>query len=162
MKRVGRVLVWPAVAGALMCAANEGAQTTVRLTVPQQVATEAAARAAGDAASPPPILMLEGLEAGQGEGLTIQVLGPPEPGSSQPSVLAVTGLVGPRQKEPAEPLQRMTLPVPLNEKASQLLAGKREVTLTLQVEDSPGRPPLKFERAYFDTGESSEPAPRGR
>lgn len=91
---------------------------------------------------------------GQGEGLTIEVVGPPEPGSSGPGpVLAVAAMVGLPQKEPVAPLQRMTLAVPLNEKASRLLAGKNEVRLTLQVEDSPGRPPLKFERAYFDTGE---------
>jgi len=151
---VFQALVWPAVAGALMCATNESAQTTVRLIVPQQVSAQAASRVAGEAASPSPILMLKGLEVGQGEGLTIEVVGPPEPGSSGPGpVLAVAAMVGLPQKEPVAPLQRMTLAVPLNEKASRLLAGKNEVRLTLQVEDSPGRPPLKFERAYFDTGE---------
>lgn len=154
MNDVVRALVWPVVAGALTCAANESAQTTVRLTVPQRVSAQAALRAAGEAASPPPILMLEGLELGQGEGLTIEVVRPPEPGSSEPGpVLAVAAMVGLPQKEPVAPLQRMTLAVPLNEKGSRLLAGKSEVRLTLQVEDSPGRPPLKFERAYFDTGE---------
>jgi hypothetical protein len=55
----------------------------------------------------------------------------------------------------------MNLVVPLNLKASRLLAGKSTVTLTLRVDDSPGRPPLKFKRAYFDTGEDGEqPPPR--
>ena len=54
-----QALVWPAVAGALMCATNESAQTTVRLIVPQQVSAQAASRVAGEAASPSPILMLK-------------------------------------------------------------------------------------------------------
>jgi hypothetical protein len=159
MRRAAEALLWAAVASVLMCAAQPSAETTIRLKVPKQVAAQQAARAAGDAAAPSPVLMLEGLELGSGEGLTIQVLGPAEPGASRPRpVLGVAATVGPPQKALRAPLRHMTLAVPLNEKASRLLAGKSEVTLLLQVEDSPGRPPLKFKRAYFDTGE--EPAQR--
>ncbi|HEV8582510.1 MAG TPA: hypothetical protein VGX68_25880 [Thermoanaerobaculia bacterium] len=139
-----------------MCAARPDAETTIRLAVPKQVAAEAAARASGNAAAPPPVLMLENLEVGAGEGLTIQVLGPAEPGSSKPRpVLGVAATVGSPQRVPKAPLRRLTLAVPLNDKASRLLAGKSEVSLTLQVEESPGRPPLKFKRAYFEAGEGS-------
>jgi len=141
----------------LMCAADPKAETTMRLTVPKKVADQAAARAAGDAASPPPILMLEDVELGSGEGLTIRVLGPAE-GSTRP-VLAESGMVGSRQKVLQAPVQLMTLAVPLNDKASRLLKGKAEIALTLQVDGSPGRPPLKVKRAYFDTGERHDPAP---
>jgi hypothetical protein len=145
----------------LMCAAKPNAETTVRLTVPKKVADEAAARAAGNAASPPPVLMLEDVELGAGEGLTIRVLGPAEGGTS-PSrpLLAESGMVGSRQKVLQAPVQHMTLAVPLNEKASRLLKGKGEITLTLQVDGSPGRPPLKVKRAYFDLGEPHAPAPK--
>jgi hypothetical protein len=158
MKRVLHLPVWAAMAVVLMCA-DQGGETKVRLTVPKKVAAQAAARAAGDASSPPPVLMLEDVEIDPGEGLTIQVLGPAEPGSprSRP-VLAMSGMVG--QKGPPGPVQRMTLVIPLDEKASRLLKGKSEIMLTLQVEGKPGRPPLKFKRAYFDTGEPHEPTPR--
>jgi hypothetical protein len=143
----------------LMCAADPNTETTVRLTVPKKVADQAAARAAGNAASPPPILKLEDVELGSGEGLTIRVLGPAEPGSSRSRpVLAESGMVGSRQKVLQAPVQKMTLAVPLNEQASRLLKGKSEITLTLQVDGSPGRPPLKVKRAYFDTGEPHDPA----
>jgi len=156
MRRAGWIPLWAAVASVLMCAAQPDAQTTIRLTVPKQVAAQAAARAAGDAASPPPILMLAGLELGSGEGITIDVLGPAEAGKLRP-VLGVAAMVGPSQKELKAPVRHMTLAVPLNDKASRLLAGKSEVTLVLRVEDSPGRPPLKLERAYFETGEPTAP-----
>ena len=161
MKRVLHLPVWAAVALVLMCAAEHGAETTVRLTVPKKVAAQAAARAAGDASSPPPVLMLEDVEVGAGEGLTLRVLGPAERGSpgSRP-VLAMSGTVGSNQKAPPGPVQHMTLAVPLDEKASRLLKGKSEITLTLQVEGRPGRPALKFKRAYFDTGEPHESTPR--
>ncbi|HEX4966038.1 MAG TPA: hypothetical protein VF173_34830 [Thermoanaerobaculia bacterium] len=161
MKRALHLPVWAAVAAVVMCAADHtGAETTVRLTVPKQVAAHAASRAAGEALSPPPILMLEGLEVGSGEGLTIQVLGPAGPGASKPRpVLAVSGLVGSQRQVAGAPNRVMTLAIPLNDVASRLIAGKSEITLTLQVEGKPGRPPLKFKRAFFDTDEAGEPTP---
>ena len=145
-----------------MAATAPGAETTVRLQVPKQVTAEAASRAAGNAASPAPILMLEGLELGAGEGIEILVLGPAEPraGSSRRPLLGTAGMVGSPQARPAVPVERVTLAIALNDKASRLLARKHAVTLTLQVEGSPGRPPLRFKRAYFDTGGSSAPAGR--
>ena len=151
----------------LMGAAAPGAQVTIRLEVPKQVAAQAASRAAGNAAAPAPILMLEDLELGAGEGIEILVLGPAEPadraGSPRPRpLLGTAGMVGERQARPAAPFERMTLAVALNDEASRLLAGRRSVTLTLQVDGSPGRPPLKFKRAYFDTGGSKAPKPPRR
>jgi hypothetical protein len=97
--------------------------------------------------------MLEDLEVGAGEGLTVHVLGPAEPGSRKPGVLlAVASLVGSRQRSLAEPRKRMTLAVPLNEEAARLVKGRSEVYLTLQVLGSPGRPALEFTKAYFDEG----------
>jgi len=40
---------------------------------------------------------------------------------------------------------------PLNERALKLLAGHSEITLTLQVRNNPGRPPLKVDRVYLQT-----------
>jgi len=159
MRGVLWIPVWAALGGLLMCAANPEPGMTIRLAVPKQVAAQAAARAAGDASSPPPVLMLEDLEVGNGEGLTLRVLGPAEPGSSGPRpVLAVSATVGSPQKVPAAPVQHLTLAIPLNEKASRLLKGKSEVTLTLEVEDSPGRT-LRLKRAYFHTEESKPFSP---
>jgi hypothetical protein len=115
--------------------------TEVRLSVP--------AKLAGDETATP-VLVLERVEIGAGEGMTIEVLGPPDPETGERALLAVSGSVGASQKELAEPREYPTLVVPLNETASRLLAGKREITLTLRLRDSPGRAPLKVERAYFD------------
>lgn len=122
----------------------------LRLTVPKAVAARAALRAAGDVTTSPPILILEGVELGEAEGITIKVLGPPKPGSSAPgAVLAVTSMVGHPQKAPKPPLHKTTLAVPLNDKAAKLLADRSEITLTLQVTNSPGRLPVKVDRAFF-------------
>lgn len=161
MRYAGPMLLWVAAASVLMCAAQPGTRTTIRLDVPREVSAQAASRAAGNVSSPPPILMLEGLEVGDGEGLTLLVLGPAEPGSGKPRpFLGQAATVGLSQKVPKTPLQTLTLAVPLNETASRLLAGKSKVVLTLEVEDSPGRSPLKFKRAYFDPGKPSEPPPQ--
>src|SRR5262249_28168240 len=134
----------------LTSAPDVGSETTVHLTVPKTVAAWAARRAAGDTQAPVPILILEGVELGDAEGITIQVLGPSEPGMAAPGpVLAVTSMVGRPQKTPQSPLHKTTLAVPLNDRAAQLLAGRSDVTLTLQVIKSPGRPALKIERAFF-------------
>lgn len=152
------MLPFLAAASVLMCAAQPETRTTIRLTVPPEVSAQAASRAAGNASSPPPILLLEDLEVGDGEGLTILVLGPAEPGSGKPRpVLGQAATVGLPQKVPKAPLQKMTLAVPLNEAALRLVAGKSKVVLTLEVEDSPGRSPLKFKRAYFDPGKPDPP-----
>jgi hypothetical protein len=151
----------------LMAVTPSGAVTTVRLEVPKQVADHAAARITGNAAAPAPILVLEDLELGAGEGIEILVLGPVERQPGSPAtrpLLGTAGMVGRPQARPAAPLEHVTLPIALNDRASRLLAGKRAVTLTLQVDGSPGRPPLRFKRAYFDPGgavRASATAPPG-
>jgi hypothetical protein len=95
------------------------------------------------------VLILEGVQLGEGEGVTIRVRGPSEPGASGP-IVAVTSMVGRAQRSPRPPLQKVTLAVPLNERGTKLLAGRREVTLTLEVTNSPGRPPLAVARAFFE------------
>jgi hypothetical protein len=132
----------------LMCAADPGAEIAMRVSVPKEVSAQATARARGDAAAPAPVLVLEGVELGRGEGLTFDVLGPADHKSGTRLVLAVTGLVGEPQKVLVEPRQVMTLVVPLNDRALPLMAGKTEIALTIRVED-PGRPRLKFKRAFF-------------
>lgn len=113
--------------------------TTLRLDVPPHVSN----------ASSTPILVLEGVEIGAGEGMTIEVLGPPDPESNARATLAVSGLVGARQSELAEPREQMNLVIPLNETATDLLARKSEITLALRLKDSPGRESLQIARAYF-------------
>ncbi|HKV11712.1 MAG TPA: hypothetical protein VJ725_26435 [Thermoanaerobaculia bacterium] len=158
MRHASPVLLWVAAASVLMCAAQLETRTTLRLAVPREVSAQAASRAAGDASSPPPILMLEDLEVGDEEGLTVLVLGPAEPGSGKPRpVLGQAATVGLPQKQPKAPLQKLTLAVPLNDEALRLVAGKSKVVLTLEVEGSPGRSPLKFKRAYFDPGKPDAP-----
>jgi hypothetical protein len=153
MRHAGVVLLWVAAASVLMCAAQPDTRTTIRLTVPREVSAQAESRAAGNASSPPPILVLEGVEIGNEEGLTILVLGPEAASGKPRPILGQAATVGLPQEIPKEPLQKMTLAVPLNDTASRLLAGKSTVSLTLALEGSPGRPPLKLQRAYFDPGE---------
>jgi hypothetical protein len=150
MTALRRVVVGGALAAVLAPAAVGAGETTVRVMVPDEVAGRAARRAAGDATASVPILILEGVEIGDAEGLTIRILGPPEPGSPTPGpVLAVASMVGRAQATPRSPLQKVTLAVPLNDRASKVLAGRSEVTLTLKVTNSPGRPPVKVDRAFF-------------
>jgi hypothetical protein len=139
-----RVAIGMLLLGPLLAFGREG-EFRFHLEVPSQVAEAAARRAAGDAQAPPPILMLQGLETGANESLTIRVLGESGP------VLAVTGLVGtPGATENSAPLQKTNLPVPLNDRAAKLLAGKSEITLVLQVESNKApRKSLKIDRVFF-------------
>lgn len=139
-ERVGYALLF-SIALAASCAGATTGDTDVRVSVPAKVAEDRGAT---------PVLVLERVEIGAGEGMTIEVVGPPDPETGQRAILAVSGLVGAAQSELAEPREYPTLVVPLNETASRLLAGKREITLTLRLRDSPGRAPLKVERAYLD------------
>jgi len=137
-----------------MCGASRNIDTKFRIGVPAVVAEQATRYAAGDRQMSPPVLMLEGLEVGSNEGLKIKVLGEPQAGSSEPAVLAVTGVVGHSQNSAQPPLRKINLPVPLNEKAAPLLKGQSEVTLTLRLEhNGAGHPPLKVDRVYFITSE---------
>jgi hypothetical protein len=151
MTAARRPLAWAALAGVLVATAGEAADATVRVSVPAEVAAQAARRAAGDATAAPPVLVHDGMEIGEGEGLTIRVRGPADPGSSAKGpILAVTGMVGRAQRSPKPPLRKVTLTVPLNERGMALLAGRGEVTLTLEVTNNPGRAPLAVERAFLD------------
>jgi hypothetical protein len=135
---------------AAVVAFAEGGSETVRLTVPKSVAAHAALRAAGDPKVSPPILILEGVELGEDEGITIRVLGPSAASSSIPApVLGTASMVGHPQKVPKPPLRKTTLAIPLNDRAVELLAGRSEIVLTLRVTNSPGRARLKIERIFF-------------
>jgi hypothetical protein len=126
--------------------------TKVQVAVPKEVSARAAARLSGDSTAAPPVLVLDGLELGNNEGLTIRVMGPPESESSKAgAILGVAGMVGRRHNRQAAPLQKTMLVVPLNDRALKLLASHSEITLTLQVRNNPGRPPLKVDRVYFQT-----------
>lgn len=146
MTRMSSATVIAVVALALTCTAAEPRrEMTIRLDVPGEVAEQAAARTRGDASSPPPIVVFEKLVIGAGEGFTLEIY------SADDTLLAVSGLVGPRQAELVEPVERMTVVVPLNDEGSRLVAGRSEITLTLRLRDSPGRPPLQFERVYLQS-----------
>jgi hypothetical protein len=144
--------VLTAALAAFMAFAGGGSteDTTVKLTVPKSVAALAALRAAGDSKVSAPILILEGVEVGESEGITIRVLGLSATGGSKsPPVLGSASMVGQPQKVPKPPLRKTTLAVPLNDRAVALLAGRSEIVLTLRVSNSPGRAPLKIERVFF-------------
>ena len=143
-------LVLTAAVAAIAAFAEGGSDTTVRLTVPKSVAAQAALRAAGDPKVSPPILILEGVELGQDEGITIRVLGPSGASASIPApVLGTASMVGQPQKNPKSPIRKTTLTVPLNDRAVELLAGRSEIVLKLRVTNSPGRARLKIERVFF-------------
>ncbi|HJU63460.1 MAG TPA: hypothetical protein VJ864_15565 [Candidatus Binatia bacterium] len=144
------LMLTAALAGVVAFAGGGGRDTTVKLTVPKSVAAHAALRAAGDSKVSPPILILEGVELGEGEGITIRVLGPAATGAAKSApVLGSASMVGHPQKVPKRPLRKTTLTVPLNDRAVELLAGRSEIILTLRVTNSPGRAPLKIERVFF-------------
>jgi hypothetical protein len=119
--------------------------TMVEVSVPQQVSTVARSRLAGNDVAVP-ILVLEGIELGAGEGITIRILGPPK----ARVLMGIAGMVGRRQRTLAEPLKKVTLTVPLTDRALRLLADAGQVRLTLKV-DSPDRPALNVDHVYFRT-----------
>ncbi|NJL29222.1 MAG: hypothetical protein HC897_15735 [Thermoanaerobaculia bacterium] len=43
--------------------------------------------------------------------------------------------------------------IPLNDRGCRLLAGKQHVRLALRIETESDRPPLRFARARFDSGD---------
>lgn len=113
------------------CAAAEThPERSVRLAVPRNLSS--------------PVLKLEGFEFVAGEGITLEVLGPADPKTKTRPVLAVSGLVGSGERGGVE---TMDLVVPLNERASHLLANRSEITLTLRLRR--GHHPLKWKRAYL-------------
>ena len=121
------------------------------ITIPREIAAQAASRLAGNEQTPPPVLMLQGLENTSNEGMTIKVLGEPQPGSEGPRpILAVAGLVGEPNATPGSSTGKINVPVPLNEEAAKLLAGRSEITLILRVEsDHTAGKSFKVDRVFF-------------
>ena len=145
MKRFGSPLLGVAIAALIGSGQVQGASDRkVEVTVPPSVSAQAAARLSGDASAPAPVLVLDGVELGQGEGIAIRVLGAPEG-----PVLGSAATVGQRQSRPAGPMVRQTLIVPLNDRSLELIAGKSSIVLFLRVESAPERPPLEIDRIYF-------------
>jgi hypothetical protein len=127
-------------------------ETKLRVAVPPQISEHASAVLAGRAPEFTPILMLTGLEVGEAEGLTFEVRAASARDSSESGpVLAVSGLEGHRQESPQVPVRKMDLPVPLNHKALEFLAGKKEVTFLLRLRNAGARPPLRVDHAYLLT-----------
>jgi hypothetical protein len=141
-------------AALFMCAAEPKSEMTLRLQVPANVASRANARASGDASAPTPVLMLEDVELIVGERVTIDVLGPADEQSGERPFLGSAATVG---QEPTNPprTELMTLVVPLNDIGAQLVAGKKEIALTLRLRGDAKRAPLKLKRAYFHAGEGN-------
>jgi len=96
-----------------------------------------------------PILALEGVELGNGEGLTLEVLGETGEASSERVLFGTASVVGHRQARPATPIWKANLLVPLTERAARMLAGRHDINLTLRVRNNPDRAPLKLDRVYF-------------
>lgn len=134
----------------LACAsAVQNNELRLHVSIPKEIAAQAAHRLAGDASAPAPVLVLHGLEFGANEGFKIEVLGEPRPGASL-VLLAVTGVVGHPQRAPQAPLQKINLPVPLNDAAAQLLANRNELTIILRFNHiDPERPPVKVDGVFF-------------
>jgi hypothetical protein len=132
--------------------------TTLRLAVPPEVSSRAAARLAGDVKAPGPILILEGVEVRDDAGVTLRVSVPRRRGSSSPgATLAEAGLVGSMNAQgdtaadrQSIPARRQMLVIPLNDDGTRMVVGRRFVTLVLEAESDGGRVPLRFARAYFD------------
>jgi hypothetical protein len=124
-----------ALAAAMCATAPSLPQTTLHLDVPAHVANRSAI----------PILHLEDVEIGAGEGLTIDVYD-----ENKRTILGVAALIGERQAQLQEPRERMTLVIPLNEAGSRAVDGKNHVVLHLVLRDSPGREPLQLRRALFE------------
>jgi len=133
----------------------ETGDTRIRVPVPPGVARAAAARLTVDANAPGPVLILHGVEVGQGEGFTVSILAAPAEGQGKPILLAVTGVVGRSQASPTKPLMKMQLVVPLNARANEVIAGKTTVTLTLRLKN-PARGPLRVDKATFSTEPEAE------
>jgi hypothetical protein len=127
-------------------------ETKLRVAVPDEISERASAVLAGRAPEFTPILMLTGLEVGEAEGLTFEVRAASTGDSLESGpVLAVSGLEGHRQESPQNPLRKMDLPVPLNHKALEFLAGKKEVTFVLRLRNAGARPPLTVDHASLLT-----------
>ncbi len=152
MRLLEIAILFPLTAGVLMPSPRDASETKLHVVVPKILSEQAARRLAGDSDAPAPVLILEGVQVFMNQGLTIDVLGEPKRGSSRSGpVLAVTGVVAQQPPEtPRSAPHKITITVPLNEKAAELLAKQTQITLTLRVE---GEGKIKLDRAYFETKE---------
>jgi len=131
-------------------------ETKLRVVVPIEISDRAAASVAGRDPEFTPVLMLEGLEVGEGEGFSFEVRAGPAQGSTELGpVLAVSGLEGRQQEKPSKSVHKVDLPIPLNRKSLDLLAGKKEVTIILKLKGSAARSPLKVDHAFFLTRQTT-------
>lgn len=118
----------------------------IELSIPQSVSQWAAAKMRGEHGAPTPVLWLEGIEVGADEGLRLEVVrvGHRE---EQP-ILGSAATVGMPQDTPREPVESMTLVIPLTEAAAELLVDREEVVLVLRVASSKIRL-LSYERVSW-------------
>ena len=86
---------------------EKSGDTRIRVLVPADVSRAAAANLTLDTKAPGPILTLDDVEVGKGEGLTFSVLATSADPHVPPTVLAVTGLVGKSHGAPDQPLTKM-------------------------------------------------------
>lgn len=120
------------------------------LDVPAETSRRAEVRIEGNATAAVPTLWLEGVEIGTGERLTLELIDPDaDPGTE---VLGQAATVGQDDGAYQLPVLPTTLVIPLNDRGCQLLARQEKVQLALRVQTVGDRPPLRFARAYFDTG----------
>jgi hypothetical protein len=146
MIRFAYAMILAAVA---MSAAPEAANSLeVKVAVPPEISRMARDRLAGNARPQSPVLMLEGLETGQDEALSVRVLGPPDDKGIRP-VIGVTSTIGAPQKKLKRPLQKVTLAVPLNDRALDALIKDGVMSLVLEIRNNPSREALRVDRVYF-------------
>ena len=154
MRNSTHLLVIAALAG--FAALHGNGETKLRVVVPIEISERAAATVAGRDPEFTPVLMLEGLEVGEGEGFSFEVRAGPAQGSTELGpVLAVSGLEGRQQEKPPKSVHKVDLPIPLNRKSLDFLAGKKEGTIILKLKSSVVRSPLKVDRAFFLTRQTT-------
>ena len=154
MRNSTHLLVMAALAG--FAALHGNGETKLRVAVPIEISHRAAASVAGRDPEFTPVLMLEGLEVGEGEGFSFEVrAGPAQDSTELGPVLAVSGLEGRQQEKPSKSVHKIDLPIPLNHKSLDFLAGKKEVAIILKLKGSAARSPLKVDHAYFLTGQTT-------
>jgi hypothetical protein len=143
-------LLWSAAfSGGTICAPAKKCEVELRLKVPAPVSLQAGRRVAGEAAAPPPILMLQGLEFGA-NGFDIEVRAKPDSGSSEPVIVGTSAIVGSIEPTPPMIRRKINLPLPLNDRASILLANRNEINLKLKIVPVGDlREPITLETVFF-------------
>jgi hypothetical protein len=146
-------LLWSAAfSGGVVCAPGKPCQVDLHLAVPQTVAAQAARRHAGEATAPAPILILHGLEFGT-EGFDIEVRSKPTAvAESEGEVIGTSAIVGSVHATQAtsDLRRKVDLPIPLNDRALQLLANHVEIDLTLKIIPVTGlHSPIKLDNVSF-------------